>query len=358
MKKFSSYLSLAIAATLWASCSSSAPKQADENPVSVEVYQPVSQDSAFLSVSGTLSAQNSAEISTRMMANVEQIYVKTGDQVKAGQLLVRLNADDLQAKKKQVQAQISTAQLATENARRDYQRYQNLHAQQSVSDKELENMQLNLSAMESRLQMARQSLKEVEAMLAHTYIKAPFAGKITQKNIDKGSMTQPGMPLLILEQQHEMEVTATIPESYISNVAKGDRVEVEVKSIKRKLQGTVSELSPSATLNGGQYAMKLQLEEKQDPQLLSGMYVAIRIPNKSHVEGSKKLLIDQKALVHREQLTGVYVINADHRAVLRWLRLGKTYGDQVEVLSGLNAQERVIVHAKGKLYNGRKIKID
>ena len=356
MKTNTLLLTLALTTGLWTACSSSEPKVAsNETAVKVEVAYPTHYDSTAITVSGQLSAQNSAEISTRMMAFVEKVFVKPGDKVQTGQTLIRLNADELEAKKAQASAQIATAELAAKNAAKDYQRFQALHAQESASDKELENMELHQRAAASQLQMARQGLKEIEAMLTYTVIKAPFSGTVTQKNIDEGSMAKPGMPLLSIEQHQDMEVTATVPENEVSRVTLGDRVEVEVKALGRTLPGVISELSPSATRNGGQYAMKISLTDQQDSQLRSGMYVTVRLPRKSQDTVSNLLLIDQSALIQREQLQGVYIVNDNQQAVLRWLRLGKTYGQQIQVLSGLKENERIIINAQGKLYNGRKV---
>ena len=358
MKTNTTLLSLALATGLWTACSSETPKTASQAaPVAVEVYTPMTSDSTSITVSGQLAAQNQAEISTRMMAFVEKVFVRPGDPVSAGQTLIRLNADELQAKKAQVLAQISTAELADQQAKKDYQRFHTLHAQESVSDKELENMRLHQSSTASQLQMAREGLKEIEAMLTYTEIKAPFTGTVTQKYIEEGSMAKPGMPLLKLEQQ-QMEVTATVPENEITQVAVGDRVEVEIKSLGLHIPGVISELSPSAAHHGGQYAMKVSLVEKQEAQLRSGMYVGVKLPRASATSSTARLLIDSQSLVEREQLRGVYVVNEDQQAVLRWLRLGKTYGNQVEVLSGLSPNERIVKHAQGKLYNGRKVVIE
>ena len=356
MKTNTIVLTLVLTVGLLAACSSKAPKTAtNETPINVNVTFPSRADSTTITVSGQLSAQNSAEISTRMMAFVDKIYVKLGDKVNAGQTLIQLNADELDAKKAQAAAQIATAELAAQNANKDYQRFKTLHTQESVSDKELENIELHQRVAASQLQMARQALKEIESMLTYTKIKAPFSGTVTQKMIDEGSMAKPGMPLLRMEKHNEMEVTATIPESEINHVSLGESVEVEVKVLGITLSGVISELSSSASMNGGQYAMKVSLPEKKDAQLLSGMYVSVRLPRKSPSTVSNHLLIDQSSLIHREQLHGVYVVNENQQAILRWLRLGKTYGQQVEVLSGLKENERIIVNAKGNLYNGRKV---
>ena len=357
MKSTKSLFALAFATILITGCASEPQPAQQESAVAVETYLPLRTSSGNLSVSGVLTSKNSASISTRTMAYVDKIYVNIGDRVQKGQLLVRLNANELLARKAQVEAQITEAELATQNAQRDYQRFETLHRQQSVSDKELENMKLNKISMESKLQMARQGLNEVEAMLSYTQIKAPFSGVVTQKMADEGNMAQPGMPLLAIEQPGAMEINATIPENYIGQVKVGDSVEVDIKSAGLLISGHISELSPSSALSGGQYAIKVVLDEANSPQLRSGMYVNINLPGKVLDKAGNSLWIDGQSLVVREQLRGVYVVNADNKAVLHWLRLGKSAGNQVEVLSGLKGDERIIRQANGKLYNGRNVSV-
>lgn len=357
MKRIHSLLAIALVTLSWTSCSSEQQPKIQETPIIVETYLPVVSDSSTLSISGLLYAKNSAVISTRIMAYIEEVYANIGEKVRAGEVLIRLNANELNARKAQVMAQISEAEKAVENAQRDYKRYQTLHQQESVSDKELENMELNKTSMEAKLQMARQGLKEVEAMLSYTYIRAPFAGVITQKQAEVGNMAQPGMPLMAIEQGHEMEIRATVPENYIGQVAVGDQVNIGIKTLNKTIKGHVSELSPSSALSGGQYAMKVALDGVNDPELRSGMYANLSLPGKTYNNEGRSLWIDQSSLVVREQLKGVYIVNADNKAVLHWLRLGKSSGQQVEVLSGLNGNERIICKANGKLYNGRSVSV-
>ena len=359
MKKINTIFIFAVIAVLWSSCSSDSSAQKDKSPVQVEVYQPQASVNAGITVSGVLSAKQSAVLSTRMMAFIDNVLVKSGDKVRQGQVLIRLNASDLKAKYAQVKAQFMEAQAATKNAKRDYERFKKLYAQHSVSDKELENMELNKISMQSKLEMARQGLKEVEAMLAYTDIKAPFSGIVAQKLVEKGNMAHPGMPLMIVEQPGEMEVRASVPENYIGLAQVGDAVKVDVKSLGYTLEGKISELSSSASLTGGQYTMKVEVDLQDYKDVLSGMFVGVQLAHndKAASYAGTHIWIDASSVIQREQLRGVYVVTDSNRAILRWVRLGKQDGDQVEVLSGLNATERVVRKADSKLYNGRIVSV-
>ena len=168
-------------------------------------------------------------------------------------------------------------------------------------------------------------------------------------------MANPGMSLISLETPGHFEVMAMVPETEISEIKKGSTVDVLVKSINRTLKGKVTEVSTSAKNTGGQYLVKIGLD-KTDANVLSGMFTTVQFPIERKAT-STMVLIPTEAIVTNGQLSGVYTVSQSNTAMLRWLRLGRTFGDQVEVLSGLNSDEAYIVSAEGKLFNGAKITI-
>lgn len=342
--------------TLLSACSSHPTENKTEAPVKVSVYSPQQSQQGGINVSGQITSKQTATISTRMMGHVQKIHVKPGDKVNAGQLLISINGNDLQARKQQAMAMVAEAQAAEQNAKRDYDRFTTLLQQNSVSQKEFENVELQYTSMRSKLKMAQEVLNEVNVHLSYSDITSPFAGTITRKMIDEGSMANPGMPLLVVEQAGDMVVQASIPESYIQHVKVGDKAGIEVKSIGKTLSGKVIELSPSAYGTGGQYLIKVAPEDSKVANLRSGMFANLTVGNDNiQASADSKLTVENKSLVHRNQLTGVYVVNQQDQAVLKWIRLGKKNGEQTEVISGLNADDRVILNAESKLYNGKKI---
>ena len=309
----------------------------------------------FLTASGTIQAVNSANLSTRMMGYVTDVPVNVGDKVKKGQLLVAINNADLQAKRSQVNASIMEATAAFENAEKDYNRFKNLFAESSASQKELDDITANYNMAKARLEGAKQMKNEVDAQFAYVNITAPFDGVITGKFIKKGNMANPGMPLIAMEMPTGFEVMASVPESEISKITQDVPVTVLVKSIDKSVKGKVTEISSSAKNTGGQYMVKVALEQTAVP-ILSGMFVTVQFPLEAQ-EKTEMVLVPQEAIVTNGQLSGVYTVSESNTALLRWLRLGRTFGNQVEVLSGLSSNESFIVSADGKLYNGAKISI-
>lgn len=342
---------------VFSSCSSEKKQPPIDQPVSVKTYFPTQSNQGEIFLSGQVSAKQTAMVSTKLMGTIERILVKPGDAVRAGQTLVIINSTDVKAKQAQATAMIAEAQAASIDAQRDYQRYQTLYEQKSVSDKELENMALRNTSAKARLQVARQGLREVNSMLSYSNIMAPFSGVVTQKMVDEGSIANPGMPLLTIEQSGDLNVTASVPESYVTMIKMGDRVKVDVKSLGISMPGYVSELSPSATMTGGQYAMKVAISQQDRARLRAGMYASVKITKTQQSVASSKIIVRKSSVVYRDQLTGVYVAGKDNIAILHWVRLGNEMGELVEVLSGLNSTDKVIDYGQKKLYNGQSIKI-
>jgi len=356
MKKYLTIIALAL---LIISCGSDEKKNTSTNntPAIAVIVSDINADTnnPFFTASGKIEAVENVTLSTRTSGYVDNIYVKVGDKVRKGDLLISINNADLKAKRAQVKAGIIEATAAFNNAEKDYNRYKSLFAQNSASQKEMDDMTANFEMAKARLEAANEMMNEINSQFKYVDIKAPFSGVVTNKFIEKGDLANPGMPLIAVESPENFDVTVMIAESEISQVKKNEKVQVLVKSLNKTLSGIVTEVSTSANNTGGQYLVKITLE-KTDAKILSGMYTNVKFSSdkKSAVN---KVLIPLNVIIEKGQLSGVYTVSQNNTAILRWLRLGKTFGDDVEVLAGLNADEQYIVSAEGKLYNGVKVTI-
>lgn len=310
---------------------------------------------AMISTSGKIEAVKSANLSTRMMGHVDKIYVRIGDKVSRGQLLLSINDMDLSAKLAQVNAGIAEATAAYNNAEKDLKRFTVLFEEKSATQKELDDITANFRMAEARLEGARQMKNEVNAQFSYADIRAPFSGVVTNKFINPGDMANPGMPLLEVEAPGKYQVLTLVPESEITKIKLGMEVQVGLNSLEVNVPGEVVELSSSSKNTGGQYRVKVALSETNAP-ILTGMYATVKFPISTDNK-VKAALIPMEAIINKGQLSGVYTVSESNTALLRWLRLGRSYGDRVEVLSGLSAEESIIVSSNGKLYNGAKIAI-
>ena len=206
---------------------------------------------------------------------------------------------------------------------------------------------------------AQQMKNEVLAQFKYANIAAPISGVVSQKLIEVGDIATPGMPMLVIEEPSHLQATVLVAENAIANIKQGMMAKILVKSNGQHLSGKVVEISPSAAMTGGQFVVKTSVE-KGDAKVLSGMFVNVQFPiafNKEKAGNIKTLLIPKSALVLQGQLTGLYTVSSEKTALLRWVKIGKDYGDQIEILSGLNPDEKYIVSAQGKLFNGVPLKI-
>lgn len=347
-----------ITAAVLVSCGGQEKKVQTETAIAVKLGGVGKSDNVgFIGASGKIEAVNSANLSTRMMGYVTKLNVKVGQRVNAGQLLISVNSADLSAKKAQVDAAILQATAAYNNAKKDYDRFVNLFKQESASQKELDDMTARYEMAKAGLDGAKEMRNEVMAQFAYANITAPFAGVVTNTFVKEGDMANPGMPLVSVEGASRLQVSAMVAESDIAALKNGMKVKVLVKSLDKELEGKVSELSLSARNTGGQYLVKIDLSTA-DAAVLPGMFAHVQFPLAQAVAAKGgQVLVPATALVKQGQLNGIYTLGSDNVAILRWLRLGKTFGNQVEVLSGLSADEQYIVSADGKLFNGAKVSV-
>ncbi|MBL0359288.1 MAG: efflux RND transporter periplasmic adaptor subunit [Chitinophagaceae bacterium] len=353
-------LVIAAAITI-ASCSGDQEKKeaVKEQPVNVTLSVVSSANVQAVLASGQVEAMQTANISTRMMGRITNIFVKAGDRVSKGQLLVTISDEDMKAKRAQTSAMIAEAEAAYAASQKDYERFNNLYKEQSATAKELDNVTLQYNSAKERVNAARQMRNEVNAMLAYSSLTAPFAGVVTQKLAEAGGIASPGVPLLTVEQNGVLQVSAAVAESDISNIKLGDVASLQIKSTGKIIQGNIIQLNPSSQFTGGQYIVKISIPEADKRDLYAGMFVSVSIPLKENVKqvDGDAVMVPLSAIVNREELTGIYTVSNNNTALLRWIRLGKTYGDKVEVISGLSNDEQFILSAEGKLYNGAAVRV-
>ncbi len=331
-----------------------------DSAVIVTVAEPSGTTQYDLNISGQVEASQTTNISTRVMGTITFLKVKVGDHVNKGQLLVSISNQDLLAKRAQTDAMITEAQAVLNSAQKDFDRFTVLFNQQSATAKELENVTLQYHTAQSRLDAAKQIRNEVNASLSYTTLVAPFSGIVTQKLVEAGSMASPGVTLLTIEQSGSYQVSASVPENMISQIYKGQAALVTIKSINKTVHGVVTQVSLSSQYTGSQYLIKISIPDNEKNGLDAGMYADISISSKNTASteaGGQPILVPISSIVYKDQLTGLYTIGSDNTALLRWVRLGRTYGDRVEVLTGLAKNEQFIAWADGNLYNGIPVKI-
>lgn len=303
------------------------------------------------SFSGKLEAEKQTTLSTRIMGQVTHIYVKPGQKVKQGDLLLQIRNQDILAKKAQAEASKQEASTAFENIQKDLGRFEALHRAGSASDKEMDDIRTHFQMAKARLEAVAQMQKEVEESIRYTAIRAPYRGVITGKLIQEGDMANPGMPLLGIESPDKWKVVARIPEADIARLKLGDAVKVRFNAAEgTELSGIIAEINPSSVNTGNQFEAKVLLEtpKEENARLYTGMYATVL-----YEHGTKpSLLIPESALIHHGQLTGLFAVGQNGNALLRWVNTGKENNGSIEILSGLADGETYVRSANGKLVDG------
>lgn len=360
MKKSTVYLLALIVATgaTVSACSNTGTSSTTQTPATpVQVITPLSDNGNRIIANGQVQSKEIARLGTRLMGSVTSIRVKKGEAVQQGQLLLTISDEELQAKKAQVDAMIAEAEAAYQLAQKDETRFAAMLSRQTVSAKEYENVHLHYLSMKAKVEAARQMKREVAANRAYTQLTAPFSGVVSQINIDLGALANPGMPLIVIEKGNDWVVESSVTESDINRLKTGMKAVVTIKSAHLTFEAPLTEKSRSSVETGGQYKITLAVPAEQREKLYSGMYAQVVIPvAESQQTSTGNLLIPTKAVVHKDGLTGVFVVSATQTASLRWIRTGKVTPEQTEVTTGLKPTDQVILPQNTPLENGMNVK--
>ena len=153
-------------------------------------------------------------------------------------------------------------------------------------------------------------------------------------------------------------VNGALPERDIASVKAGAEADVVIKSSGRLIKGKVTEVSPSSQFSGGQYVLSVSIPEAEKDGLYPGMSGNVTLASSAKTGDTDAIvLVPASSLILRDQLTGLYTVSESGTALLRWVKLGRTYGNDVEVLSGLSLDEKFILNSEGKLYNGAAVEV-
>lgn len=293
----------------------------------------VTADSLALTVrvEGTVRARHRAEISTRMMARVTDVPVELGARVRAGQTLIRLGGDDIAANRATAEAAVTVARAGRDEAARQAARMDTLLAQDAVARVQRDQAHLGLTQAEAQLAMAEASLHAVETAAGYARIPAPFDGVIVARTVDPGDMAAPGMALLTIESDGGREVALTVAPDVAERLTPGARIAVATRD-GRRADGIIRAVAGGADPSLRTVDVRVTVPASWP----TGVSVTAEIPVGARVG----VAIPADAVVRRGQLTGVRVVHGDI-VTLRWVRLGRTMGDRIEVLSGLDAGETI-----------------
>jgi RND family efflux transporter MFP subunit len=345
------------------------------NPGKADVDRPVvegvavievlpSQVEEYYETSGTVKAKTISTVASRVMGTVTSTMVKEGDTVVEGQLLLTIDDRDITQRVRASEQGYKEALKALEAAKENksliditYSRYKGLYDEMALSRQEMDEIETKRKIADIEYERAKAMVKRVgaallEAQVNHefTKIKAPISGIVTGKKIEVGSMALSGTPLLTVEDNSSFKLEVNVDESLLEKVKVGLSVNVNIDSIGKQLKGQIYEAVPAVDPVSRTFLVKIYIDSES---LKTGVYGRVLIPK----EQRKTILVPKVAIVEKGQLVGVYVVDNKGIITYRLIKTGKTYNDDIEVLSGLKDGVRIVVDGIDNVVDGGIVKM-
>ncbi|WP_237073794.1 efflux RND transporter periplasmic adaptor subunit [Mucilaginibacter mali] len=329
---------------------SAAPKKYETGTIAEKTL------SSYARLPGQLNPFNEVNLFPKVNGFVKQIYVDRGSEVRKGQLLLTLEAPEMES---QLQAANSRYLQAQETANASKEKYARLKqaAQEpgSVSPLDLDNALTRMKADNAIAQAERSNVESVKTVQGYLRIYAPFDGTIVQRNVSPGALVAPGkatdQPMLVLQDTRKLRLEVAIPEDYVDKVDLKQAVTFSFNAIPGV--DHTAKISRSANSLGGMRSEAIEIDVmNNNSQLKPGMYAEVKIPM---VSGAKSLLVPNGAIVRSTERKYVIVVK-DGKAALTDIKDGMTGKDSTEIFGNLKAGDKIVLNANDELKNGDAVK--
>jgi RND family efflux transporter MFP subunit len=359
-------LALAAAAALWlvprggrAAGPASAPAApgAGAAPALESVLAAPAAQPATAAYDGVVEAVRQTVIAAQVSGAVLQLHVKAGDRVRAGQVLMRLDARAADQNAVASEAQVRAARAAQEVAEKEVARQRQLAADRFISAAALDRAEAEYKAATAQAAALLAQAGAARTQTGFFVVSAPYAGVVSEVPVTLGDMALPGRALLTLHDPAALRVSAALPQSVAAMLGDGRGVRVELPSLRQAgaAPGLHTparvQLLPAADAATHTATLRAELPaglQGLAPGQFARVWLPVAVAAGAAADGrtAPNPWVPLQAVVRRAEMTGLYVLNAEGRPLLRQVRLGRSDGTQVEVLAGLNAGERVAVQAQ------------
>ncbi|MFD0668784.1 efflux RND transporter periplasmic adaptor subunit [Ramlibacter sp. MAHUQ-53] len=295
---------------------------------------------------GSVEAVRQTTIAAQVAGAVVRLEVRAGDRVAAGQVLLELDARAAEQAAAASDAQVQAARAALDVATREFERQRRLHQQQYISQAALDRAEAEFRSTQAQVNAQLAQAGAARTQSGFYRVRAPYAGVVADVPVTLGDMALPGRPLVTVYDPAALRVTAAVPQSVAARLAPGLLPRVEVPGAAQAPAVTRAQVLPTvdpsthtvqvrADLAGGAPAAPLS------PGMFARLWLPVPAAGATATAAAASPRVPAQAVVRRGELTGLYVLDAQGRPVLRQVRLGRAEGGQVEVLAGLAPGERV-----------------
>lgn len=332
-------------------------QRADDRPV-VSVISPMpSRPDLSTPLPAEVEPYIQAPVYARASGYVKNWYVDIGDTVTNGQLLAVIETPELDQQIAQAEADLNQAKAAEALSKITADRWVELLKTASVSDQETAEKTSDLELKQAAVESARANLDRLKQLKVYDSVTAPFDGKITLRNTDIGQLitADSGRPLFNLAQVNPLRVYVQVPQPLIHAVEPGQIAELTFQELQgRTFEAKVTRTAGAVDVSSRTLQVELEVDNSKG-EILAGSYAQARF----HDVGSAKpvLVLADTALIFRSDGLQIAVVGSDNKVTLRSVKLGRDFGNTVEVLSGVNADDRVINNPPDSIAGGDEVTV-
>jgi RND family efflux transporter MFP subunit len=338
-----------------------------------------SQSLSVLNASGYIVAERKAAVASKITGRLVALMVEEGSKVKKGQIIARMESDDVTAAKNQAAANLVNALAALEQAktdrniaRRENFRYQGLGADGSVSQSDWDAINTRYKRSEEGVKVAeanvlalKAALEGAKAGLDYTLIRAPFDAVVLTKNADIGDIVTPfaavataKAAVVTIADMRSLQVEVDVSETNIVGIRVGQACDIQLDALPAiRFRGEVYTIVPTVDRTKATVLVKVRFLDK-DPRMLPDMSAKVSFlsRNLKTEERKPRLAVNGSALVGKTDQTHVFVLQGNHVQETS-VQTGVKLGDMIEIISGLKSGDRVVINPPKGMKNGTKIKI-
>ena len=291
---------------------------------------------------GTVEAVRQTVIAAQVSGAIVQLDARVGERVKAGQQLLRIDTRAADQNAAASEAQVQAARAALDVARKEFGRQQQLFQNQFISQAALDRAESEFKATQAQVNVQLAQAGAARTQSGLHLVRAPYDGVVAEVPVALGDMAMPGRPLVTVYDPAALRVSAAIPQTVASRMTAGQLPRAELPGLPPASQWlTPTRMQLLPTVDASTHTVQLRADL---PAGLSGvtpgMFARLWLPMAA-TSASSALTVPTQAIVRRAEMVGLYVLDPAGKPLLRQVRLGRTEGDRVEVLSGLMPGERV-----------------
>ncbi len=329
--------------------------EADGGPDATPVEAAVARlDTLSLEVRavGSLEADAQVEVKPETDGHVTSIHFREGERVEEGDVLVRLDENKLQAQVEAARATVQRTRAEVENLARSVERNDSLLARGAISEQAFDDLQTEYASARARLEEARANLNLAEQRLEDATVRAPFGGRVGARSFDRGDYLRIGDPMFTVVDDQPLEIGFSVPERYLGQLDRGSPVSLTVRSMPgRTVRGEVSFVSPYVDPQSRTVSMKARVPNPGS-ELRAGQFADVRL----QLESRPAVVVPEAAVVPREGGNVAFVVEGGE-ARRREVRTGARRPGLVEVLSGVEAGDTVVVAGQQNLQEGSAVEV-